>query len=124
VLNLALIPLFGYLGASAVTVVTEAALCTFGWWFVQLRRPDLRLPVIQLSWRIVLAGLIMGAVLFPFRGSSILLTVPAGFAVYLVAVFVLRAVSRDEYEMAAESLLSRLQRNPPRVIVVGEDGKA
>jgi O-antigen/teichoic acid export membrane protein len=123
-LNLALIPLFGYLGASTVTVVTEAALCTFGWWFVQLHRPDLRLPVIQLSWRIVLSGLIMGAVLFPFRAGSIYLTVPAGFVVYLVAIFVLRAVERDEYELAAESLLSRLQRNPPRVIVVGEDGKA
>ena len=80
--------------------------------------------MIQLSWRIVLSGLIMGAVLFPFRAGSIYLTVPAGFAVYLVAIFVLRAVERDEYELAAESLLSRLQRNPPRVIVVGEDEKA
>jgi hypothetical protein len=60
----------------------------------------------------------------PFSARSIFLTVPAGFAVYLVAIFVLRAVERDEYELAAESLLSRLQRNPPRVIVVGEDGKA
>jgi O-antigen/teichoic acid export membrane protein len=124
VLNLALIPLFGYLGASTVTVVTEAALCTFGWWFVQLRRPDLRLPVIQISWRIALAGLIMGAVLYPLSSVSIFITVPVGFIVYVVAVFALRAVERDEYEMAAEGLLSRLQRNPPRVIVVGEDGKA
>jgi O-antigen/teichoic acid export membrane protein len=124
VLNLVMIPLFGYLGASTVTVVTEAALCTFGWWFVQVRRPDLRLPVIQLTWRIALAGVIMGAVLYPLRDRSIFLTIPAGFAVYLVAVFVLRAVERDEYEMAAEGLLSRLQRNPPKVIVVGEDGKA
>jgi O-antigen/teichoic acid export membrane protein len=124
VLNLGLIPVFGYLGASVVTVVTEAALCTFGWWFVQLRRPDLRLPVIQLSWRIALAGLIMGAVLYPLSSVSIFITVPVGFIVYLVAVFALRAVERDEYEMAAEGLLSRLQRNPPRVIVVGEDGKA
>ena len=120
-LNLVLIPLFGYLGASTVTVVTEAALCTFGWWFVQLRRPDLRLPVFKLAWRIVVAGLIMGAVLFPVRSFSIFITVPAGAIVYLVAVIVLRAVDPDEYEVAAESLLSRLQRNPPRVIVVGED---
>ncbi|HEV2414478.1 MAG TPA: flippase [Candidatus Dormibacteraeota bacterium] len=123
-LNLALIPLFGYLGASTVTVITEAALCTFGWWFVQLRRPDLRLPVIQISWRIVLAGVIMGAVLFPFRSHSIYLTVPAGFVIYLVAIIVLRVIDREEYEMAEESVLSRLQRNPTRVIVVGEDGKA
>ena len=124
VLNLALVPFFGYLGASVVTVLVEAALCTFGWWFVQMNRPDLRLDVARLSWRILLAGLVMGAVLFPLRSLSIFLTVPLGFAVYLVAIFLLRAVERDEYEMAAEGLLSRLQRNPPRVIVVGEDGKA
>lgn len=124
VLNLALIPLFGYLGASTVTVVTEAALCTFGWWFVQLKRPELRLPVVQLTWRIALAGVIMGAVLLPLRSLSIFITVPAGFVIYLVAVVVLHAVEREEYEMAEESLLSRLQRNPPRVIIVGDDGKA
>jgi O-antigen/teichoic acid export membrane protein len=124
VLNLALIPLFGYLGAGTVTVVTEAALCTFGWWFVQLRRPELRLPVVQLTWRIVLAGVIMGAALLPLRSLSIFITVPIGFIVYLVAVIVLRGIEREEYEMAEESLLARLQRNPPRVIVVGEDRKA
>ena len=123
-LNLAVIPLFGYLGASVATVVTEAALCSFGWWFVQVNRPELRLPVIGLSWRIVVAGLIMGAVLFPLRSYAIYLTVPLGFVVYLVAVFVLRAVERDEYELAADSLLAMLRRNPPRVIVVGENGKA
>jgi O-antigen/teichoic acid export membrane protein len=123
-LNLALIPVFGYLGASTVTVVTEAALCTFGWWFVQLRRPELRLPVIRLTWRIAAAGAIMGAVLFPIRSLSIFITVPAGFVVYLVAVFALRAIERDEYELAEESLLSRLQRNPTKVIIVGEDREA
>jgi hypothetical protein len=66
----------------------------------------------------------MGAVLFPMRSLSIYLTVPVGFAVYLVAVFALRAVDRDEYELAAESLLARLRRNRTTVIVVGEDGKA
>jgi O-antigen/teichoic acid export membrane protein len=124
VLNLAVIPFFGYLGASVVTVVVEAALCTAGWWFVQLREPELRLNVVHIGWRIVLAGAVMGAVLFPLRHFSIYLTVPLGFVVYVVAIFVLRAVERDEYELAAESLLARLQRNPPKVIVVGEDGKA
>lgn len=123
-LNLTLIPLYGYLGASVVTVVTEAALCGFGWWFVQLKRPDLRLAVVQLTWRMLVAGVIMGAVLFPLRSLSIFITVPIGFVVYLVAVFALRAVERDEYELAAENLLARLQRNPPTVIIVGEDGKA
>ncbi len=123
-LNLVAIAFSGYIGASVATVVTEASLCAFGWWFVQLKRPDLRLPVIRLSWRILVAGVVMGIVLYPIRGFSILLTVPLGFVVYVVAVFVLRAVDRDEYEMAAEGLLSRLQRNPPTVTIVGEDREA
>ena len=123
-LNLVLIRLYGYLGAGTVTVITEAALCTFGWWFVQLNRPELRLPVLRLTWRIVLAGVIMGAVLFPMRSLSIFITVPVGFVVYVVAAFVLRAIDREEYELAEENLLARLQRNPTKVIIVGDDGKA
>ena len=123
-LNLVLIRLYGYLGASTVTVVTEAALCAFGWWFVQVNRPELRLPVLRLTWRIALAGVIMGAVLFPMRSLSIFLTVPVGFVVYVVAAFLLRAIEREEYELAEENLLARLQRNPTKVIIVGDDGKA
>lgn len=123
-LNLVAIAFSGYIGASVATVVTEASLCVFGWWFVQLKRPELRLPVIRLSWRILAAGAVMGIVLYPMRAFSIFFTVPLGFVVYLVAVFVLRAVDREEYEMAEESLLARLQRNPPTVIVVGEDREA
>ena len=123
-LNLVAIAFAGYIGASVATVVTEAALCAFGWWFVQLKRPELRLPVVTIGWKIVLAGLIMGVVVYPLSSLSILLTVPLGFVVYVAAIFLLRAVSADEYELAAESLLSRLQRNPPTVIVVGEDREA
>jgi len=54
VLNLILIPFYGYLAASATTVVTEAALCAFGWWFVQRQHPELRLPWLRLSWRVLL----------------------------------------------------------------------
>ncbi len=64
-LNLIFIPLYGYLAASATTVVTEAALCTIGWWLVQRHRPELRLAVPAVAWRIVVAGAVMGAVLYP-----------------------------------------------------------
>ncbi|HEX2647941.1 MAG TPA: polysaccharide biosynthesis C-terminal domain-containing protein, partial [Candidatus Dormibacteraeota bacterium] len=123
-LNLVFIPLYGYLGASATTVVTEASLCAMGWFFVQRQAPDLRLPVVALGWRILLAGLVMGAVLYPLSGVSIFLSVPAGFFAYLIAILALRVVDADEWELAAEGLLSRLRRNPPTVIVVGGDGKA
>lgn len=119
-LNLGAILLFGYLGASVATVVTEAALCAFGWWFVQLRRPELRLPVLRIGWRILAAGLAMGAVLYPLRGFPIILTVPAGFAVYAGAIFLLRAVDAEEWRLAT-SFIRR--RNPVAQAAVGGGGK-
>jgi O-antigen/teichoic acid export membrane protein len=109
-LNLAFIPFFGYLAASVMTVLTEAALCTFGWWFVQWKRPDLRLPVIQLSWRIVAAGVIMAIALYPIRRYSLFLTAPAGFLVYAAAIFFLRAIEPEEWRLARAGLVSRLGR--------------
>ena len=109
VLNLVAIVPFGYLGASVATVVTEAALCTFGWWFVQVKRPELRLPVIRLSWRILLAGLVMGVALYAVRGVSIFVTAPAGFAVYAAAILLIRAVEPEEWRLARDGLLSRLR---------------
>ena len=112
-LNLALIPFYGYLAASATTVLTEAALCTFGWWFVQRHRPELGLAVPRVAWRILLAGLVMGAVLYPLTRFSIFLAAPAGFAVYVVALYLLRAIDPDEWELAKAGLLSRIRRQTP-----------
>jgi len=115
VLNLILIPFFGYLAASATTVVTEAALCVFGWWFVQRRRPDLRLPWLRLSWRVLLAGAIMGMVLYALAGRSIFISVPAGSVVYLGAIVLLRAVDAEEWRLARTGLLSRFMPAGARV---------
>jgi O-antigen/teichoic acid export membrane protein len=109
-LNLVLIPLYGYLAASATTVVTEASLCTLGWWFVQRRRPELRLDVIGLGWRILVAGVLMGAALYPLARFSIFVSLPAGAIVYVAAIYLLRAIEPEEWRMARAGLVSRLAR--------------
>jgi O-antigen/teichoic acid export membrane protein len=111
VLNLIFIPFFGYLAASTTTVVTEAALCVFGWWFVQRNQPELRLPVVRLGWRILLAGLVMGVVLYPLRRYSIAISLPAGGLAYVVAIFLIRAIEPDELRLARDGVMSRLRRN-------------
>ncbi len=96
-LNLALIPLFGYLGASAATVLTEVALFSFGWFLTA--RHLTRVPLLSLSWRILLAGLLMGAALFPLRdvhGPLVAVAVAAGAIVYGLALLVLGAADADE----------------------------
>jgi len=109
VLNLILIPFYGYLAASATTVVTEASLCVFGWWFVQRHRPDLRLPVIRVSWRILLAGAVMGVVLYPLARFPIYVSLPAGSLAYLVAIYLIRAIDPEEWRLARHGLLGRLR---------------
>lgn len=103
-LNLVLIPSFGYMAASATTVVTEAALCVFGWWFVQRGRPELRLPWIRLTWRVWAAGTIMAAVLLPLAAFPIYLSAPVGALAYVAAIYLLRAVDADEWRLLRAGL--------------------
>ena len=111
VLNLILIPFYGYLAASATTVITEASLCVFGWWFVQRHRAELRLPVIGVTWRILLAGVLMGVVLYPLARFPIYVSLPVGSLAYLVAIYVLRAIDPEEWRLARQGLLARLRPN-------------
>ncbi len=104
-LNLSLIPPFGYQGASWATVATELALGTAGW--ILTARHVGRVPVAALSWRIVLAGLVMGVAIYPLShldGIAVLVPIVAGAVVYGVALLLLRAVSLDEIRWARRAL--------------------
>ena len=95
-LNLAFIPRYGYLAASAVTVVTEAAFSVAGWLFVARTE---RLAWLQVTWRTLLAGLLMGAALYPLSHRAIYVSAPLGVMVYVAALWVLRAVRREELDL-------------------------
>src|SRR5260370_6894475 len=78
-LNLILIPFFGYRGASSATVLTDVVLGVAGW--VLTARHIGRIPVLQVSWRPILACLVMGAALFPLSnldGPRILIPIGVG----------------------------------------------
>ncbi len=105
-LNLSLIPVFGYQGASWATVATECVLGIAGW--VLVARHVGRVPVPALSWRILLAGLVMGVAVYPlsgFGGFAVLIPIAAGAVVYGVAVLLLRAVTTDEIQWARRALM-------------------
>jgi O-antigen/teichoic acid export membrane protein len=104
-LNLILIPPLGYIAAAWTTVATEVVLVAVGWWLTAKHLGKLHLPAA--SWRPLLAGLVMGAVLFPLRnvtGDAVLLVVLLGAAVYAAAAIMLRALSRDEIEFVRSAL--------------------
>src|SRR5262249_60286684 len=95
-LNLAFIPRYGYLAASAITVVTEAAFSVAGWFFVARTE---RLPWLRVTWRTLLAGLVMGAVLYPLSRRAIYVSAPVGLLRYGTALWLLRAVRREELDL-------------------------
>jgi O-antigen/teichoic acid export membrane protein len=104
-MNLALIPAFGYLGASWATVMTEIVLGVVGWTLV--RRHIGSVAVVRLSWRVVLAGLVMGAAVYPLSGMSgyrLAIPIVAGVVVYCAAVLLLRAVTWAEIDWARRAL--------------------
>jgi O-antigen/teichoic acid export membrane protein len=100
ILNIALIPRYGYLGASWATVLTEIALTVIS--YLMVARELGRVPVVRLSWRVVFAGLVMGVVIYPFHqvtGPRAVAVVAGGVLVYVAALFGLGAVDREEREM-------------------------
>jgi O-antigen/teichoic acid export membrane protein len=104
-LNLTLIPLFGYLGASWATVATELALGIVAW--ILTARHVGRVPVLALSWRVIVAGLIMGVAIYPLsavRGYEVAIPMVAGAVIYAVAVLILRALNREEIAWARRAL--------------------
>lgn len=107
-LNLALIPPFGYLGASVATVITEFFLVAAGWYLT--RRYFHEVPLAGLSWRILLAGAAMGLGLVPFHHAGGLLlgvAVVIGTAIYGAASLVLRTVGPDEIGLVREAMSRR-----------------
>ena len=104
-LNLVLIPFFGYIGASWATVLTEIVLGVAGW--ILTSRHIGRIPVLPLSWRTMIAGLVMGAVIFPLRnldGAGLLIPIVVGAGVYAGAALLLRAITSDEIAFARRAL--------------------
>ncbi len=110
VLNLALIPTFGYLGAAWATNLTELVLLVVGWAFVA--REIGRVPIFRLSWRILIAGALMGAALLPFRsahGLGVLGAILVGVLVYGVALVLVRAFDAEEIAIARRALPARFR---------------
>ncbi len=104
-LNVALIPFFGYIGASWATVATEIVLLSCAYFLVG--RELYRAPLHRLAWKPILAGLVMGAVLWPLRGITgwgVLPVVLLGGLIYGGAALALRVLEPPELALARAAL--------------------
>jgi O-antigen/teichoic acid export membrane protein len=105
VLNLALIPPYGYLGAAAASTITEVALFTGGWWL--LRRHRLSLSVFGSIARVLASAAIMGVAVYLIRSWPLAIVVIVGAALYVAALFVLQALDAEEWSILRSGLRGR-----------------
>jgi O-antigen/teichoic acid export membrane protein len=105
VLNLALIPPYGYLGAAAASTITEAALFAGGWWL--LRRHLVPLSVFGSIARVLASAAVMGVGVYLIRSWPLAVVVAVGAAIYLAALLVLRALNAEEWSIVRSGLRAR-----------------
>jgi O-antigen/teichoic acid export membrane protein len=100
--NLLLIPTYGYLAASAVTVASELALFAPFWRVIRRDLPPIDL--LGLAWRPTLAAILMAGPVWALRDWSTILAVPVGGAVYCAALLALRAFDAAERSLVLGAL--------------------
>ena len=93
-LNLWAISHYGYLGAAAVTVISEWVLLAPFWWVIRRDLPSV--PLFGLTWRPTLAALGMGLAVAWLRAFNPWLAIPVGAAIYGALLLALGGVSREE----------------------------
>ena len=108
VLNLILVPRFGIVGAAVATIITYAVL--FGLLFIEGRSfITWNYSFLQLH-KIVLAGAVMGFVLYFFHPVDVVskvLTMGLGAIVYFVSLFLLKSFVKKEIKLLKSILLRR-----------------
>ena len=105
VLNLVLIPHFGYIAASWDTVATEVVLVAAG--LVALRRVLGTLHVVRVTWKPVVAAAVMGvmvALINPQGRLELVLVTGLAGIVYLAILYALRVLDGEELGIVRRAL--------------------
>ncbi len=113
VLNLVLIPRFGYIGASWATVVTEMALVLTGW--LSLRGALGTLHVVRSCWKPLVAGAVMGVFVWlcnPHGRLALVAVVLGAGALYAVMLVVLRTADDEERSIIRRTIGGRRHGAP------------
>jgi len=108
-LNLLLIPAYQQVGAALVTSLTELVLMIFA--FVFVPRSLWPLGSIKVGLKALLAGLVMGLVVWFFQRYSLLALLPVAALVYLSTAMLLGTIPRDDVRALYASIRSRPSEN-------------
>ena len=105
VLNLVLIPPYGFTGAAAAATLTELALFIGGWRL--LSNQELRLPIVTSLIRVIASALVMGVAVYLVRSWSLVAVGVVGVVVYAAALIIFRALTREEWSIVRSVLKAR-----------------
>ena len=105
ILNLVLIPPFGYLGAAAASTITEVALFGGGWWL--LRRHLASLSIFGSIAPVLASAAVMAIVVYVIRSWPLYLVITLGAAVYAAALVVSRALNPEEWSIVRSGFTVR-----------------
>jgi O-antigen/teichoic acid export membrane protein len=105
ILNLLLIPPYGYLGAAAASTITEVALFGGGWWL--LRRHLASLSIVGIITPVLASAAIMGIVVYLIRSWPLPVVIVVGAAVYVAALLVTRALNPEEWSIIRTGFRAR-----------------
>lgn len=95
--NFFFIPRLGYMGAALSAALTEAFL--FIAYYTMVRHYLFKLQWLGEALKIAGAALVMGLVLWPLRHLVVWVSIPGGALSYLLALWLLRAVGKDDWEL-------------------------
>ncbi|MFC1735111.1 flippase [Candidatus Hydrogenedentota bacterium] len=101
-LNMALIPPYGYMGAGVATIITLCMFLGLQWAFITKRLFKIELG--RDAAKLAFSTAVMGAPLLLFRSQSTLWVLPLSLILYCACIYMLRIVSKKDWQEVSASM--------------------
>jgi O-antigen/teichoic acid export membrane protein len=102
ILNLFLIPIMSYVGASITTVITEILLFALLFYYVSMHL--YRLPLLNVTAKTIAAGIIMGISIYYIKSFNVLMVVTIAGVIYFLALAALGGISKEDITLIKEGI--------------------
>lgn len=101
-LNLILIPVYGYVGASAVAVVTQ--IINFSLLYYFCSKNNYSINFLKTIAKPLLAGIIMVALMFSLKSFHMFLIIPVAVTTYLAVLVITKGLGKEELDLVKSFL--------------------
>ncbi len=92
--NLIFIPKYSYLGAAGTTVATEFLVTVLMFWLIC--KTIHHFPSLRVIFKVLLAGLVMGAFLYFFQAWNLFILIALGIVIYGAVLYLIKGIKKEE----------------------------